>query len=243
MKSVNKIGLIIFLLFTSGMYSQNFNKEVEPVIQIQEKAGDIYAVTASAKNLTETALSLKYEFSIIKKGDNTSKNQQSNFFTLKPSEIKNLSTTSINKEDDSEVIILLIFMDEDGKIISTRREVLEKRSTPKKEESYQKKNEGIKLIGFVTENTKTKAGKDFYDFFYQQYLLSGLDSERMISINEIISFGRTTRLNVKVDDKVVYQFFARPKLDYLKENADAALNQVSRYLQYLENRNEYTAQY
>lgn len=245
MGSISKLYLLLFFLFAHIGYSQNFNKEVEPIISIQEKASDFYTITASAKNLTQTALSLSYELSVIKKGVNNSTNQQSNFFSLQASEVKSLASTSINHSDSTEIVILLIFKDDNQKIISTNRKLIKsnEKETIKEELSYQKKNEGIRLTGFVTENTKTKPGKDFYDFFYQQYMLSELESERMISVNEIISFGRTTRLSVKVEDRVVYQFFARPKLDYLRENADKAINEVSRYLQYLENRNEYTNQY
>ena len=245
MGSIFKLSFLLLLLSTYIGYSQNFNKEVEPIINIQEKASDFYTITASAKNLTQTALSLSYELSVIKKGVNNSTNKQSNYFSLQASEIKSLASTSINHNDSTEIVILLIFKDDSEKIISTKRKLIKSNENEiiKEEISYQKKNEGIKLTGFVTENTKTKPGKDFYDFFYQQYMLSGLESERMISVGEIISFGRTTRLIVEVEDRVVYQFFARPKLDYLRENADKAINEVSRYLQYLENRNEYTNQY
>ena len=245
MGSISKLSLLLFFLSIYSGFSQNFNKEVEPIINIQEKANDFYSITASAKNLTETALSLYYELSIIKRGANNSTNQQSNFFSLQASEVKNLASTSINFNDSTEIVVLLIFKDDNEKIISTNRKLIKSKDneSSKKTLSYQKKNEGIKLTGFVTENTKTKSGKDFYDFFYQQYILSELESERMISVEEIISFGATTRLSVQVEDRVVYQFFARPKLDYLRENADNAINEVSRYLQYLENRNEYTNQY
>ena len=245
MESISKFSFLLLLLSACSSYSQNFNKEVEPVINIQEKSSDFYTITASAKNLTQTALSLSYELSVIKKGDNNSINKQSNFFSLQASEIKSLVSTSISHNDSTEIVILLIFKDNNENIISTNRKLIisNENETNRDEISYQKNNEGIKLTGFVTENTKTKPGKDFYDFFYQQYMLSGLESERMISVGEIISFGRTTRLIVEVEDRVVYQFFARPKLDYLRENADKAINEVSRYLQYLENRNEYTNQY
>lgn len=240
-----KIIIFPILIYASPLHAQNFNKEVDPVINIEKLADDIFRITASAKNLTETVFSLQYELSTIKKGQNSSKSSQSNYFSLQPSEIKTLATTTVNLDKDSEIIVLLFFKDDDEKIISTRREVISADSEKMAEEelSYQNENEGIKLSGFVTENTKTKMGKDFYDFFYQKYQLSGLDSQRLISVNEIISFGRTTRLNVMVEDRVVYQFFAEPKLDYLRENADNAINQLSRYLQYLENRNEYQKQY
>jgi hypothetical protein len=129
--------------------------------------------------------------------------------------------------------------------MGTSRIVFEEKTEEKEENqlSYEKRNEGIELTSMVIQRTKTKPGKDFYDFFYQQYSLNPVEGNKMIEIEEMISFGRTTKIMVKVDDKVIYEFFARPKLDYLKEQAVTALQQVNRYMEYLKNRSEKISQY
>ena len=138
---------------------------------------------------------------------------------------------------------MLVYNENDEIISTARKELNGKEKEDKIVESYKKENEGIVLKGLVTENTKTKSGKDFYDYFYQNYSMSGNQTSKIINIDEIISYGRTTRLVVKVENQIIYQFFAKPRLDYLKEQAEFAFRELNEYLQYLENRNEYTTQY
>ncbi|MCF4102049.1 curli production assembly/transport protein CsgE [Gillisia sp. M10.2A] len=232
----------LFVFFTG--VSQNFNSKVEAIITASNVNDGILELISSAKNLTEANYSLRYEFSVITydENNNSSKNAQSGRFTLEPFEVKSLSTTSVSIGSGQKTIILLVIYNQDDEVIGTAREVYndkEAESKPAEEKlSYQRPNEGIELTGMVTENTKTKPGKDFYGFFYQKYSLSPEQGNKIISIDEVISFGRTTKIMVKVEDKIVFQFYARPKLDYLEEKADQALRQVNRYFEYLKNRSE-----
>ncbi len=239
--------LIQFLLFSFLVSSQNFNSEVEAVISTNNSKDDLLEITGTAKNKTEGNFGLRYELSVITSDSNknSSKNSQSGRFTLGPFETKSLSQTAVSINPEQKTIILLLLYDQDDKVIGTDRKVYNESESENEKEniSYQKPNEGIELAGMVTDRTKTKPGKDFYGYFYQQYSLSKNQGNKLIEIDEMISFGRTTKIMVRVEDKVVYQFFARPKLDYLKEQADVALRQVNRYFDYLENRNEYTTQY
>ncbi|MDT0689562.1 curli-like amyloid fiber formation chaperone CsgH [Salegentibacter sp. F188] len=241
------LALPVFL-FCGLLSGQNFNSEVEAVINTNDSKNDILEIVGTATNKTEGNFSLRYELSVITSNDgnnNSSKNSQSGRFTLEPFETKNLSHASVSVDPDNRTIILLLIYDEDDKVIGTDRKVYDATEQEKVEEkmSYEKPNEGIELTGMVTEKTKTKPGKDFYDFFYQKYNLSPAKGNKIIEIDEMISFGRTTRIMVKIDDRVIYQFFARPKLDYLKDQADQALAQVNRYFEYLKNRNESVTQY
>ena len=138
------------------------------------------------------------------------------------------------------MVLLVLFYDENDQLISTLREIIKPNlaSEAPGNFSYQKQNEGIKLVGFVTEDTKTKAGKDFYDLFYQKYNLLPEKSDQIITISEMINFGRTTRILIKVGDQIIYQFFAQPKIDYLREQVDISIKQLVKYLEYLKTRNQ-----
>jgi uncharacterized protein (UPF0333 family) len=244
-----KLGLCLIILFVSEIvYAQNFNSEVAAVINTNDAKDDILEIVGTATNKTEGNFSLRYELSVITSGgnnSNSSKNSQSGRFTLEPFETKNLSQTSVSVNPNNRTIILLLIYDEDDNVVGTDRKVYDQDEQEKVEGemSFKKENEGIQLLGMVTENIKTKPGKDFYDFFYQKYSLSPNQGNKIIQIDEMISFGRTTRIMVKVEDRVVFQFFARPKLDFLQEQADEALKQVNRYFEYLKNRTENITQY
>ena len=241
--------IIPVFLFYSVAIGQNFNAEVEAVLTIDDTKDDLLEITGVATNKTEATHSLRYELAVITsdENNNSSRNSQEGRFTLGPNETKELSRTSVSVNPTQQTIILLLLYDLDENIIGTARKVYnEKEKEEQRTEnkaSFTKENEGIELTGIVTENTKTKPGRDFYDFFYQQYSLSPAKSNKIIHVDEIISFGRTTRITVKVEDRVVHQFFARPRLDFLKEQGNEALRQVNKYLEYLENRNEYNTKY
>lgn len=244
----NFILLIPFFFFSLFCNAQNINSEVEAVINTNDAKNDILDIVGTATNKTEANFSFRYELSVITTGgdnNNSSKNAQSGRFTLGPFETKNLSQTSISIDPNNQTIILLLIYDEDDIVVGTDRIVYDAAKDEKEEDkmSYQKQNEGIELMGMVTERTKTKMGKDFYGFFYQKYNLNPNKTNKIIQIDEMISFGRTTRIIVKVEDRIIFQFYAQPKLDFLKEQADNAINQLNRYIQYLKNRNEYTTQY
>lgn len=232
----------------NSSFAQNFNSQVEATIKTNDAKNGVLEVTGIATNKTEGNYSLRYELSVITsnpESNNTSKNAQSGRFTLKPFETKNLSQTTVSINPVTRTIVLLLIYNEDDELMGTARKVYDSNEQELAEESmsYQKKNEGIRLVGMVTERTKTKPGKDFYDFFYQKYSASPNQGDKIIHIDEMISFGRTTRILVKVEDRTVFQFFAQPKVDFLKQKADEALREVNRYFEYLKNRNETQIQY
>ena len=95
--------------------------------------------------------------------------------------------------------------------------------------------------GLVFDNTRTKQGRDFYDFFYQQWsqaqqdstmfgassLLVG-DEDFTILIEETPSNGSNTIMSIMVNDQLLWQQFMQPRLDavlYLVENAVETIKQ------------------
>ena len=245
-----KVFVCIFCLcMPAFLCGQNFNSEVEAIINTNDNKNDILEVTGIAQNKTNVSYGLRYELSVItsnpKVSNNSSKNSQSGFFTLEPYETSSLSTTSVSINPQMQTIILLLIYDEEDQLMGTARKVYEPISQAAKNEklSYKKDNEGIQLYGLVTENTKTKPGKDFYDFFYQKYQLSQNPENKIIEIDEMISFGRTTKIMVKIENQIVFQFYSRPKLDYLEEMAGVALQRVNRYFQNLRRQKQQIMQY
>ena len=242
---------IICLYMPAVFYSQNFNSEVEAIINTNDNKNDILEVTGIAQNKTNVSYGLRYELSVITSNpqltNNSSKNSQSGFFTLDPYQTNKLSSISVSVDPRMQTIILLLIYNEDDKLLGTARKVYKAssqiQSTQKENLSYKKENEGIQLYGLVTESTKTKPGKDFYDFFYQKYQLSQNPENKIIEIDEMISFGRTTRIMVKIENQIIFQFFSRPKLDYLEEMAGIALQRVNRYFQELRKQKQQITQY
>ncbi len=226
----------LLLPFSVKLQAQHLNTKVEAILNIDEKEDNLIEITGGARNVTEEVYALRYELSVISsnKGENHSKNQQSGYFTLEGFQQKELSTTVTKVTEDKRIIILLLIYDEEDRLLGSRRKMISSGFEKKEENevlSYKKPNEGIQLKGLIVENTKTKFGKDFYDFFGQQFRLNGMPENKIIYIEEKINFGRTTRIIVRIDQQLVFQFFAKPQLEYLKEMAKISLQRVNRYFE------------
>jgi hypothetical protein len=90
------------------------------------------------------------------------------------------------------------------------------------------------LDGLVVENTLTKAGRDFYKYFYSEYYNRGIQTTKNIVIEEVPGRMRTTRISIKIDDQLLWQFFSQPKKSFLQNMAKTALDRCIAYLQQLQ---------
>jgi hypothetical protein len=118
--------VLILMLFNLKFYSQTTNTVVKAKIEIEKIEGNI-KVTGTAENLTDIVQSFSYKLSVIKNNkvdDNHSDNVQEGFFSLNPSENKNLSISQINLIKGDEVIVLLLFYNENKQLIGKDRIVL-----------------------------------------------------------------------------------------------------------------------
>lgn len=115
--------VMIYVLFTTQSQSQTMNTVVKAKL-VTEKTDNTIKITGTAENISDIVQSLSYKLSVIKKNtatDNQSNNVQEGFFSLNPSENKNLSTTEINLATQDEVIVLLLFYNENKQLIGKDR--------------------------------------------------------------------------------------------------------------------------
>ena len=163
MKHIYKINIFL-LLFPFLFYGQLTNKVVKASIKTDDNT-DYISITSFAENLTDSYKSLYFKLTVIKndKDNNSSNNTQSGRFTMEANQLKTLSKTQINLVKDNQIIILLLIYDENNKLLGKDRVVLGEKKT---ETSNKKKlKDGIEISGIISDETKTKMGKDFYDVF------------------------------------------------------------------------------
>ncbi len=235
-------GFFILLLSTSISYSQISNTEVKAKISLEEIEGNI-KITGTAENLTDIVQSLSYKLSVIKKNkksNNQSNNAQEGLFNLEPSETKNLSTTQVNLTKDDEVIVLLLFYDSDKKLVGKDRIVI---GDEKKKDEGMIPVDGFELSGIISDDTKTKVGKDFYDFYYYAYNDKKINSKKIVTVSEELSFARNTKIIISIDNNVIYEFLARPDEEFLTLVAEDSVNATYVYLKNLEKQSQYITQY
>jgi hypothetical protein len=251
-----KVVFIMALFFLGNLYSQVYNKEVVAKIKI-ERNSEFYNFSAIAENLLPSANSLRYEFMVfqVDSSNNSEKNTQSDRFVIQGNEKKIVSAVTVNNNVEGKVIIVFFIYNLDNKPIGKDRIVLENNGdlleitemdNPNRDMTSQdqaRPQDGFILNGLVVENTITKAGRDFYKYFYNEYYNREIITTKNIIIDEVPARSRYTRISVKVEDQLVWQFFSQPKKEFLKQMARTALAKSIARLQQLEKQNDQLIQY
>ncbi|GER60001.1 hypothetical protein ULMA_21090 [Patiriisocius marinus] len=245
----------IFTLFSiSTTFAQFYNKEVKASIKV-EKSSEFYTFKAISENLTPSDYNLRYEFMVFKtdENNNSSKSSQENRFFIKANEKQLLSSVTINYNVTGKIVIALLIYDENDKPIGQDRiELSEGGQTqledyPEKAEAVTRDQaapqDGFVKRGLVLKKTLTKTGSDFYRFFYEKCYNLGLKTPHDILITESFARGRTTRIEVLVENKLVWQFFSQPKKDFLKQMAETAFERSIAQLRILQKQDKQLTQY
>ncbi len=235
-----KLKLIILLaLVFQVSIAQSTNVDVVAKIKTEAINGAVSLIN-SATNTTEVYKSLKYVFSVFRTDaqNNVSKNNQEGRFTLEANESKELSRTSINIDSVDKVVVLLLVYEEE-EIVGKDRLVFNEQINKKPQTVKEKpSDDGLELRGIVIEETKTKPGRDFYEFFYNSYSLNQINGNKVVGIYESLSFGRTTIIQVKIEDNVIHKFIGKPDLEYLEQMSKISIRKVYKYFKDLKNQKE-----
>ncbi len=235
---------IFFVLFVQVSIAQFTNTDVVAKIKVETVDEAITAV-ATATNTTEIYKSLRYTLTVFRTDsqNNLSKNIQEERFTLEANETKELSSGTMSSKDPDKIIVLLLIY-EDDKIVAKDRLAFNEEAKPQPEEVLEdSSDDGIELKGIVIEETKTKPGRDFYEFFYNSYTLNQINGNKIVGVYETLSFGRTTILQVKIEDNVIHQFIGKPDLEYLEQVSKIAIRKVYKYFKDLKKQKNDIFQY
>lgn len=227
----------------------SYNENVEAKIEMSE-SNAVITVKAVANNKTEYSQNLRYVFTFIQKdgNGNTNKDSKEDLVVVDPLGRKELGSGSLYMSQRKGVIILLLIY-QDDKLVGKDRI-----SFDELEEDYFIKNRDLlsqersgsddfEIKGIVTEDTKTKAGRDFYRLFYQQYTYNKINGSKVVAIEEDFGLGRSTIIKVSVDNKLVWQFNAQPREDFLKQMRDIAIVRVSNYFRQLKKQGQQLQSY
>lgn len=220
------------LFFNKLVCAQILNTEVKAKVELSYFE-ELVSVTGTAENLDDGIKNLSYTLSVIKKNKqttNTSNNSQNGEFILNPNEKKILSTTKINQSTQDEIIILLLLYDENGILVGKDRVIVEE-----KKSNLIKKNEAeLEINGIVSDDTKTKVGKDFYDIYFSKYNSEAIKGNQIVLIEEQQSIGRTTILRITIDNKLISEFIANPNEEFLTQKAEEVIQITKKYFKEVE---------
>jgi hypothetical protein len=224
--SIFSILLGVLFLFNATLV---FSQESVSAKIVAKVADNLIDAKAVAQN-NEATIKDDYSYLLfsLKKGaqGNYSKNTQSGQFSLESGEKKELSSLKINIQKDEECKIFL-FIRKDDVLISKDSIVIYSAEKEKKKEVVAESDFEIK--GIVVEDVITKIGKDFHDYFYQEYSNSGNQYPFIINIKERPYFGRSSIITIEIEDQNVFEFFTKPDEEFLRSAVTAALQKINQF--------------
>jgi len=228
-----KVKNIFFVLVCFPLLMISQNEKTKNYIQAKirvvknDNLVNIYAKAINNSGMIHE--NLNYTLFLVKKdrANNYSKNSQSGKFSLLVDETKTLSKQQLNFNDKGDIKIFL-YVRNNKKLIaidSVNITLIDKKYSHQKIEE-----ENIELTGLIIENTMTKLGKDFYDYFNQISQLNNINYPFIIIINEKPSLGgRNSEVSIVVNDEVLYLFRTQPNEEYLYNNAMEANRKIYKY--------------
>jgi len=64
--------------------------------------------------------------------------------------------------------------------------------------------DNFEISGMVIDNTKTKAGRDFYSQFYNRWISNSTKNEYIIKVKEEHFRSRSTKREITINDRLVF---------------------------------------
>lgn len=95
-------------------------------------------------------------------------------------------------------------------------------------------SDDVEIDGLLVDDTKTKAGKDFYDIFYNKWIAPDNAKDYTITVSEKPFRLNLTIITVSINDNSVYQALLQPRLDIIEAISEEAISNTQNYLTYYE---------
>lgn len=88
----------------------------------------------------------------------------------------------------------------------------------------------IEIDGLVIDDTKTKNGRDFFDFFFRDWEAPPGTKNFTIYISEKPNRLNSTLIEVQINETLVYQSFLQPRLEIIEALAFESISITQMYL-------------
>jgi hypothetical protein len=218
--------LVVFSLLSK--LSAQTSTGITGKIRVENQEG-LLKIKAIAINSDDLYHDLNYILISLKKGESgNATNKQSGKFTINPNETKLLSGISINLSKNDGLKLFLFLKDEETDKVVYKDSLEINPNLFTTEVSYIPE-QNLELTGLTIDETKTRLGTMFYEFFFKKYNQIPKKHEGTIIISELPTFGRSSQIIVTVDDQVIYSFISKPDEEFIDLEADRTLTYLEQY--------------
>ncbi len=218
--------LVVFSLLSK--LSAQTSTGITGKIRVENQEG-LLKIKAIAINSDDLYHDLNYILISLKKGESgNATNKQSGKFTINPNETKLLSGISINLSKNDGLKLFLFLKDEETDKVVYKDSLEINPNLFTTEVSYIPE-QNLELTRLTIDETKTRLGTMFYEFFFKKYNHIPKKHEGTIIISELPTFGRSSQIIVTVDDQVIYSFISKPDEEFIDLEADRTLTYLEQY--------------
>lgn len=88
----------------------------------------------------------------------------------------------------------------------------------------------LEIDGLLFDETKTKSGRDFYDYFFNKWVAPSDAKNYSITIKELPYRLRTTQIKIFINENLVVQSFLSPRMEAIEQLAQNSITRVANYL-------------
>ena len=195
--------------------------------------GDSVTLQGNLHNPSSNSILIDYRLSVTKAGPNgQSNNTQKGSFTATPNATIQLSTITLNTNDQDYYLAMLTVL-QNGAVVaadtllqgrppaSISKQTPARRSVPA---------DAIEIDGLIIDDTRSKVARDFYEIFYNKWAAPFGAKDYSITIRELPSRGRSARIAVEVNNQQILQRFLQPRLDIIEALVDQSIYILHRHL-------------
>jgi curli production assembly/transport component CsgE len=195
--------------------------------------GDTLQIAAWATNLSEAREEdLHYQLLVTRLDGrgNRSTSRQGGSLGLMPNEQLLLARSLVNLPMPARAEVQLLITRPDGAVVASD-ELTIMAAPPSTTNTPLRQGEGprstdaedIELSGiFILDNTRTRAGHDFYDLFYQAVGQPELSGSFQLVLEELPGMGISSTLQIFLNGQLQFENRLTPQYDYLQELATLA---------------------
>jgi len=91
--------------------------------------------------------------------------------------------------------------------------------------------DALEIQGLIIDETRSKIGRDFYEIFFRKWIApKGDNGDFIITIKELPSFGRSSRVALEVNSQQLGVRNLIPRLEFVEQQVNASIRQIRRYL-------------
>ncbi len=93
------------------------------------------------------------------------------------------------------------------------------------------KIDALEIQGLIIDETRSKIGRDFYEIFFRKWIPPReTNGDFIITIKELPSFGRSSRVSLEVNNQPLGIRNLNPRLEYVEQQVNASIRQIRSYL-------------